>query len=86
VAFGKEGQPSTLAVFGHPENKRGEPVFFSMRTPFAYLAATQALDREPLVYKQGDSFELNYLITLYPERKSEQDLSARARKWESTKQ
>jgi hypothetical protein len=86
VAFGKEGRPSTLAVFGHPENKRGEPVFFSMRTPFAYLAATQALDREPLVYKQGDRFELNYLITLYPETKSEQDLSARARKWESTKQ
>lgn len=86
VTFDTGGKPSTIVVFGHPGNNRGEPRFFSMKTPFAYLAATQGLDREPMVYQQGDEFEINYLIALYPEAKSEQELMARARQWETSSQ
>ena len=54
-----------------------------MRTPFAYLSATQNLDQEPLVYHQGQHFEVNYLITLYPDLKTTEALVERNRKWRS---
>ena len=81
VTFNTAGRPATIAVFGGPANARGEPVFFSMKTPFAYVSATQGLDREPLVYHRGERFELNYLVTLYPEVKSAETLNARAEEW-----
>lgn len=82
VYFDAPGRPATIAVFGSGGNVRGQPRFFSMRTPFAYLAATQGLDQEPLVYRQGDRFALNYLVVLYPGEKSASDLDARGRNWE----
>ena len=54
-----------------------------MRTGFPYLSATQGLDQEPLVYRAGDTFELNYLVTLYPELKSAEALSEGARRFNS---
>ena len=53
-----------------------------MRTPFAYLAATQALDKEPLVYQAGQTFELNYLVLLYSGEKPATALNERAQLWE----
>ena len=79
VTFNTPGKPATIAVFGAPSNGRGAPRFFAMATPFAYLAATQTLDQEPLVYHTGDSFQLSYLVTLYPEIKSGESLQARSR-------
>ena len=63
-------QSAGAAVHGgslrtHP-NARGDAAFFTMRSPFAYLSATQELDRDPLVYKSGDRFALNYLIAAIP--------------------
>jgi hypothetical protein len=84
ISFNSPGKPATIAVFGSPANTRGEPRFFAMKTPFAYLAATQGLDREPLTYRRGERFELNYLVTLYPEVKSAEVLNARARQWEAS--
>ena len=81
VSFDIPGEPVTLAVFGAPGNARGASRYFAMKTPFAYLAATQGLDLEPLVYRQGDQFELNYLVTLYPELKTGEALSQRAHQW-----
>ena len=83
VVFEVPGEPSTIAMFGAPGNARGNPRFFAMRTGFPYLAATQGLDQEPLVYRAGDTFELNYLVTLYPEVKSAEALSERARRFTS---
>ncbi len=83
VAFDAPGNPVTFAVFGSSKNARGNPHFFSMRTPFAYLSATQGLDQEPLVYRSGDQFEISYLITLYPATKGVEALTARARLFES---
>jgi hypothetical protein len=81
VFFDQPGQPATVVLFGHPSNARGNPVLFTMKTPFAYLSATQGLDREPLVYRRGDTFALRYLVALYPERKPPEALDARARAW-----
>ena len=81
VAFDNPGKPATIALFGAPGNARGDAYFFAMQTPFAYLSATQGLDREPLVYHRGEQFELNYLVTLYPELKSADALAERGRQW-----
>jgi hypothetical protein len=83
VVFDAPGKPATIALFGAPGNARGNPRFFAMRTAFPYLAATQGLDQEPLVYRAGDTFELNYLVTLYPEMKTAEALSERARRFTS---
>jgi hypothetical protein len=84
VLFDQPGRPATLALYGHPGNARGQANFFTMRTPFVYLSATQGLDREPLVYRRGDKFTLNYLLTLYPGPKSPAALSARGQQYEAS--
>lgn len=81
VSFDQPGQPVTAVLFGHPGNTRGDAWFFTMRDPFAYLSATQNLDREPLVYRAGEKWQVNYLVTLYPELKSPAAINARAEKW-----
>lgn len=85
VSFDQPGQPATLVLFGHPTNARGDAWFFTMRTPFAYLSATQNLDQEPLVYRAGEKFQVNYLVTLYPELKSADAINARSQAWEKSK-
>ncbi len=85
VSFDAPGHPATIALAGHPANLRSEAPFFSMLTPFAYLSATQGLDKEPLVYHQGDRFELNYLVLLYPEAKPSDTLRRRVEAWRQTK-
>jgi hypothetical protein len=84
VSFDQPGKPATAVLFGQPSNARGDAWFFTMRTPFAYLSATQGLDKEPLVYRTGDKFELNYLVTLYPELKSPEAIGKRRQQWESS--
>ena len=56
---------------------------FAMKTPFAYLSATQGLDREPLHYRRGETFELNYLLVLYPGPRSARELDERGDEWRS---
>lgn len=85
VSFDRPGKPATIVLFGHPGNPRGDAWFFTMREPFAYLSATQNLDQEPLVYRSGETFELNYLVTLYPEIKSPDAINARGQQWQSSK-
>jgi len=84
VSFAAPQHPSTIALVPHPANARGDGNFFSMTTPFAYLAATQGLDKEPLVYHRGDKFTLRYLVVLYPEVKTTEALEARTVKWRET--
>jgi hypothetical protein len=85
VSFDAPGHPVTIALAGHPANQRGDAAFFSMLTPFAYLSATQGLDKEPLIYHQGDQFELNYLVLLYPEASPSAALRQRVEAWRQTK-
>lgn len=81
VVFDSAEHKCTMAIFGLPENARKEPMFFGMRNAFTYIAATQGLDKEPLVYKSGDTFEIGYLVLLYPEAKSQDWLSRRYREF-----
>jgi hypothetical protein len=83
VLFDAPAKPATIALFGAATNTRSDDHYFAMRTPFAYLSATQNLDREPLVYRRGERFELNFLITLYPELKTTEALADRGREWRS---
>jgi len=81
VSFEPAGHPATIAVLGDPNNTRGNPKFFTMLTPFAYLSATQGLDKEPLIYHTGQQFSLRYLVVVYPELKSPASLDARGQSW-----
>jgi hypothetical protein len=81
VSFDVPGQAATFTMVGHPANVRGDAVFFSMKTPFAYLSATQALDKDPLVYRAGDTFTLRYLVLLYPDIRAADFLERRAQRW-----
>ena len=85
VSLDAPGHPATIALAGHPANLRGDAVYFSMLTPFAYLSATQGLDKEPLIYHRGDSFELNYLVLVYPEAKPSETLGRRVEAWRQSK-
>lgn len=85
VAFDRPGASATFAMFGHPANPRGQATWFTMKRPFAYVSATQALDKEPLVYHAGDRWQVDYLVTVYPAVKSAEFLNARAAEWQKTK-
>ena len=81
VAFAAPDDPATVVLAPRPANTRGDGAFFSMLTPFAYLSATQRLDKEPLEYRQGDKFALHYLVLLYPEIKTTEAIEARVQRW-----
>jgi hypothetical protein len=59
----------------------GATTFFSMLTPFSYLSATQALDKERLVYHTGEKFELRYLVLLYSKLESQEFIERRVKAW-----
>jgi hypothetical protein len=81
VSFNPSQDPVLVVLAGHPSNARGDPAFFSMVKPFAYLSATQRLDQKPLVYHTGERFALHYLILLYSETRSADDLERRIQRW-----
>lgn len=68
VELESAGFSAVAVLFGSADNGRGDPLFFSMKRPFAYLSATQGLDAEPLVYRAGDRWRLAYRLALYPKK------------------
>jgi len=76
-----DGHEVMLALFGRPDNARGDAVFFTMLDPFAYLSATQGLDKKPLEYSAGDKFSLSYLLAVYSENKAPEFLQRRCERW-----
>ncbi len=74
----------TVALFGQPSNPGGDAVFFTLRDPFAYLAATQGLNQKPLEYAAGDKFRLTYLLTVYNQPKPAGFLKQRYGTWAKT--
>lgn len=81
VAFDRPTQPATFVIFGSPKNAGGAPWFFSMKTPFAYLSATQHLDQQPLKYVRGDRFQLDYLVVVQSGLPGKDQLDARQQRW-----
>jgi hypothetical protein len=80
------GRDVMLVLFGRPDNARGDSAFFSMLDPFAYLTATQGLDKKPLEYAAGDKFSLSYLLTVYSENKPPEFIRHRCELWEKARQ
>jgi hypothetical protein len=76
------GHDVMLAMFGRPDNAGGNGFFFTMLDPFAYLSATQGLDKKPLEYSAGDKFSLSYLLTVYSDNKSAEFIRQRSEHWE----
>jgi hypothetical protein len=76
------GREVMIALFGHPGNARGDAAFFTMLDPFAYLSATQSLDKKPLEYSAGDKFNLSYLLAVYSENKSPEFIQRRYDRWQ----
>ena len=81
VAGTTDGKAVMLVLFGRSGNAHGQGRFFTMTEPFAYLAVTQGLDKEPLDYQAGDKFRLRYLLTVYAENKSREFIERRAEAW-----
>ena len=77
-----DGHDVALVMFGRPDNAWGDAVFFTMLDPFAYLSATQGLDKKPLEYSAGDKFSLSYLLTVYSENKPPEFIRQRCKLWE----
>ena len=76
------GREVMVVMFGRTDNARGDSRFFTMLDAFAYLSATQGLDKQPLEYAAGDKFKLSYLVTVYPENKTEEFIRSRCERWE----
>jgi hypothetical protein len=76
------GRDVMLVMFGCADNARGDTAFYTMLDPFAYLSATQALDKQPLEYAAGDKFSLSYLLTVYSANKSPGFIQRRCGRWE----
>jgi len=81
ITLKRPSRQATVALFGDPVNTRGPSVFFTMNNPFAYISATQALDKTPLEYAAGAAFDLNFLVTTYDAVKSAMYLNDRAGQW-----
>ena len=81
VSHAVEGREVMVALLSRSTNK-GEPRFFTMLNPFAYFSVTQNLEKDPLEYSMCDSFVIEYLLTVYSEKKSSQFLNERQQRWE----
>ena len=81
VGFNRAERPVTFAIFGSSRNAGGAPWFFSMKTPFAYLSATQHLDEQPRKYVRGDRFQLDYLVVARSGLPGAAELDARHQRW-----
>lgn len=75
------GHDVTVALFGQAAPSEKPSFFFSMVRPFAYLSATQGLDKAPLHYSAGDQFSVRYLLAVYSDRKTPQFLHQRHQLW-----
>jgi hypothetical protein len=82
VSGAMDGHEVMLVMFGHPDNARGDGFFFTMLDAFAYLSATQGLDKKPLEYSAGDKFSLSYLLTVYSANKAPEFIRQRSELWE----
>lgn len=81
VVWNAAGASATFAMLGHPRNHGGAPWFFSMKTPFAYLSATERLDQEPRTLAAGERFTLEYLVIAVATPSTVESLHARYQRW-----
>jgi len=76
-----EGKTVTIAMFGHPENLRHPTHWFTMTTPFAYLAATLNLHKEPLEVTSDKPLVLRYAVAVWDGRVDKSKIDQVYRRW-----
>ena len=76
-----DGKPVTIAMFGHPENLRHPTHWFTMTTPFAYLAATLNLHKEPLEVASDKPLVLHYAVAVWDGRIDKSKIDQVYRRW-----
>ena len=76
-----DGKPITIAMFGHPENLRHPTHWFTMTTPFAYLAATLNLHIEALEVNSNKPLELRYAVAVWDGRFDKSKIDRVYRRW-----
>ena len=76
-----EGKPVTIAMFGHPENIRHPTHWFTMTSPFAYLAATLNLYKEPLKVNSDKPLVLRYAVAVWDGRIDKSKIDQVYRRW-----
>ena len=81
VSFDPNRFAGTFAILGHPRNPTGLPKYFSMKSPFAYLSATEGLDRQPRILRRGDRYALQHLVILASSSLNAETLNARYQRW-----
>jgi hypothetical protein len=75
------GKPVTAAMFGHPENPRAPTTWFTMVKPFAYLAATMNLVRQPFDLTSGTPLKLRYCVAVWDGRIAKENIDELHRWW-----
>jgi len=75
------GKPVTIAMFGHPENQRHPTHWFTMTAPFAYLAATLNLHKEPLDVVSDKPLVLRYAVAVWDGRVEKSKIGRIYRQW-----
>jgi hypothetical protein len=76
-----EGKPVTVAIFDHPSNSRHPSRMFTMTSPFAYLAATLNLWKEPWTLEAKKPLELTYGVAVWDGRSTPELVEKLYRKW-----
>lgn len=76
-----DGHPVTVAIFDHPANLRHPARMFTMTTPFAYLASTLNLWKEPLTLKAGQQLDLTYGVALWDGQAEAAQIEPLYRRW-----
>jgi len=75
-----DGQAVTVAMFDHPANLR--PVtWFTMKTPFAYLAATLKLHEQSYILPAGQQLVLRYAVAIWDGHTDAQRIEETYRAW-----
>jgi hypothetical protein len=76
-----EGKDVTVAMFNDPANPRKVAHWFTMTKPFAYLAATLNLYREPLTLEAGQSLTLCYGVAVWDGKASPEQIGQMYQRW-----
>jgi hypothetical protein len=76
-----DGKPVTVAMFGHPENLRHPTHWFTMTTPFAYMAATLNLYKESLEVTSEKPLVLRYAVAVWDGRVDKSKINGVYHRW-----
>jgi hypothetical protein len=68
-------------MFDSPKNPRHPATWFTMKEPFAYLAATLGLDEEPLALEAGKGLILRYAVVVWDGEVDTEKIEEAYRKW-----